>query len=125
MGDDPGASGGESAHDELPVDNNSLQQAPGEGESQDTSRRRRDDPRFYKSLHRLRYSWLGLRAPMWVTKRLDHAIAYVLAKSDHRWHIKNKDSKDPSWLALHEICCSARRTCPDTGPSHGGAVSAQ
>lgn len=40
---------------------------------------------------------------MWVTNRLDHAIAYMLAKEDHRWHLENKDSTDPNWLALHEF----------------------
>jgi hypothetical protein len=44
---------------------------------------------------------LGLRAPLWATNRLDYAIAYVLAKHDHRWHLENKDSKEPSWLAVH------------------------
>lgn len=61
------------------------------------------DPRFYRSLHRLRYSWFGYRAPLWVTNRLDKAIALVLARDDHRWHVLNRDSQDPTWRAIHEF----------------------
>ncbi|ORW43074.1 hypothetical protein AWB90_18115 [Mycobacterium paraense] len=38
---------------------------------------------------------------MWITNRLDQAIAYVLAKDDHRRHLEDQESKDPDWLALY------------------------
>src|SRR5271170_4363008 len=65
--------------------------------------RRSGHPRFYKSLHRVRYSWFGYRAPLWVTNQLDKIIAVVLARDDHRWHVANKDSRDPTWRAVHEF----------------------
>jgi hypothetical protein len=68
-----------------------------------TQPRRSGHPRFYKSLHRVRYSWFGFRAPLWVTNQLDKVIAVVLARDDHRWHVANKDSRDPTWRAVHEF----------------------
>ena len=59
--------------------------------------------RFYKSLHRVRYSWFGYRAPLWITNQLDKVISLVLARDDHRWHVANKDSRDPTWRAVHEF----------------------
>jgi hypothetical protein len=65
--------------------------------------RRSGHPPFYKSLHRVRYSWFGFRAPLWVTNQLDKVIAVVLARDDHRWHVANKDSPDPTWRSIHEF----------------------
>ena len=82
--------------------------------NRDTSTTRRADRRLYHLRHRLRYSWLGLRAPTWISNRLDDAIAYVVGWTDHCRQPRRRGSTDPKWLALNEFAGTDTASSPPT-----------
>lgn len=82
--------------------------------NRDTSTTRRADRRLYHLRHRLRYSWLGLRAPTWISNRLDDAIAYVIGWTDDCRQLRRQGSTDPKWLALNEFAGTDTASSPPT-----------